>query len=71
MNGDPPESVTGLVLARYPDGRIEEIDLGAFGPHPWRAPNLLPTGYAIERIEWSSETDAEGNPRPLLVLSCP
>jgi len=65
---EPPEYVSGRVLARYPDGRLEEIDLG---PGEWRPMNLHPSGRQIERIELSDEADASGTPRPIAVLSGP
>jgi hypothetical protein len=64
---EPPAFVTGRVLARYPDGHVEEIDLG---PGEWRPMNLHPNGRQIDRIELS-DPDASGNRRPLVVLSGP
>jgi hypothetical protein len=62
----PPEFLSGRVLARYPDGRVQDVDLG---PGEWRPKNLHPTGRRIERIELSEEIDEDGNRRPLVVLS--
>lgn len=46
MTDQPPEWVTGRVLARYPDGHLEEVDLG---PGERRPMNLHPNGRQIER----------------------
>lgn len=64
----PPEFVSGRVLARYPDGRVEEIDLG---PGEWRPMNLHPNGRQIVRIEMSDESDGSGRDRPIVILSGP
>jgi hypothetical protein len=63
-----PEFVTGRVLARYPGGKVEEIDLG---PAEWRPMNLHPNGRQIERIELSEELDEMGERRALVVFTGP
>jgi hypothetical protein len=70
MPEEPPEYVTGRVLARYPSGHVEEVDLGN---GEWRPRNLHPIlGRQIVAIELTDERDAaSGRRRPMAVLSVP